>query len=426
MSWKIYGRIMKCMTSTADNIIIVGGGAAGMLAGIYAAESSKKVILIEKNKMLGRKLRITGKGRCNITNSADISDFFKSIPVNSKFLYSALYSYTNDDIVSLLEAEGVKTKEERGGRIFPISDNAHQVADALERLLRKKGASIVRDEVTEILCHEECVQGVKTKLGKIYKGKVILATGGVSYPLTGSDGKGHEMSASLGHTVTKLKGSLVPVVSEEKWVHSLAGLSLKNVNVTVKKGSKTVFSDIGEMLFTHFGLSGPLILSASSHMRDVEKGDYKIYIDLKPALDEKKLDSRILRDFEEELNRDLINGLDKLLPKTLIPVVIENSGLDGRKKINSITKAERQSLVNTIKGLALSPTAFRPVKEAIITSGGIKVSEINPSTMESKLIKGLYFAGEIIDVDAYTGGYNLQIAWSTGYLAGVNASSDTL
>ncbi len=413
---------MKCMTSTADNIIIVGGGAAGMLAGIYAAEGSKKVILIEKNKMLGRKLRITGKGRCNITNSADISDFFKNIPVNSKFLYSALYSYTNDSIIALLESEGVKTKEERGGRIFPVSDNAHHVADALERILRKKGASIVHDEVAEILYHEGSVKGVKTKHNKIYSGKVILATGGVSYPLTGSDGKGHEMSAKLGHTITKLKGSLVPVVSEEKWVHSLAGLSLKNVNVTVKKGNKTVFSDLGEMLFTHFGLSGPLILSASSHMRDVENGDYKIYIDLKPALDEKKLDARILRDFEEELNRDLINGLDKLLPKALIPAIIENSGLDARKKINSITKVERQSLVNTIKGLCVIPTSFRPVKEAIITSGGVKVSEINPSTMESKLIKGLYFAGEIIDVDAYTGGYNLQIAWSTGYLAGVNAS----
>lgn len=416
---------MKCMTSTADNIIIVGGGAAGMLAGIYAAGSSKKVILIEKNKMLGRKLRITGKGRCNITNSADISDFFKSIPVNSKFLYSALYSYTNDNIIALLESEGVKTKEERGGRIFPVSDNAHQVADALERLLRKKRVSIVHDEVTEIICHDNSVKGVKTKQNKTYNGKVILATGGVSYPLTGSDGKGHEMSAKLGHTITKLKGSLVPVVSEEKWVHSLAGLSLKNVNVTVKKGNKTVFSDLGEMLFTHFGLSGPLILSASSHMRDIENDDYKIYIDLKPALDEKKLDARILRDFEEELNRDLINGLDKLLPKALIPIVIENSGLDGRKKINSVTKAERQSLVNTIKGLCVNPTSFRPVKEAIITSGGVKVSEINPSTMESKLINGLYFAGEIIDVDAYTGGYNLQIAWSTGYLAGVNAS-DTL
>ena len=416
---------MKCMTSTADNVIIVGGGAAGMIAGIYAADSSKKVILIEKNKMLGRKLRITGKGRCNITNSADISDFFKNIPVNSKFLYSALYSYTNDSIISLLEGEGVKTKEERGGRIFPVSDNAHHVADALERLLRKKGVTIVCDEVTEILSDTGTVTGVKTKHNKIYNGNVILATGGVSYPLTGSDGKGHEMSAELGHTITKLKASLVPVVTDEKWVHSLAGLSLKNVNVTVKKGNKTVFSDLGEMLFTHFGLSGPLILSASSHMRDVENGEYKIYIDLKPALDEKKLDARILRDFEEELNRDLINGLDKLLPKALIPVVIERSGVDGRKKINSITKQERQCLINTIKGLCVVPTAFRPVKEAIITSGGVKVGEINPSSMESKLIKGLYFAGEIIDVDAYTGGYNLQIAWSTGYLAGVNAS-DTL
>ncbi len=416
---------MKCMTSTADNIIVVGGGAAGMIAGIYAAETSKNVVIIEKNKMLGRKLRITGKGRCNITNSADISDFFKNIPVNSSFLYSALYSYTNDSIVSLLESEGVKTKEERGGRIFPVSDNAHHVADALARLLKKRGVKIIHDEVTDIFTQNNCVTGVKTKKGNSYKGRVILATGGVSYPLTGSDGKGHELSKKLGHTVTKLKGSLVPVVTDDKWVHSLAGLSLKNVTVTVKKNGKTVFSDLGEMLFTHFGLSGPLILSASSHMRDVENGEYKIYIDLKPALDEKKLDARLLRDFEEELNRDLINGLDKLLPKALIPVIIQNSGIDGRKKINSVTKTERQNLVKAIKELCVFPIGFRPVKEAIITSGGISVKEINPSTMESKLVRGLYFAGEIIDVDAYTGGYNLQIAWSTGYLAGVNAS-DTL
>ena len=400
---------MKYMTSTADNIIIVGGGAAGMIAGIYAAENSKNVVIIEKNKMLGRKLRITGKGRCNITNSADISDFFKNIPVNSSFLYSALYSYTNDSIVSLLESEGVKTKEERGGRIFPVSDNAHHVADALGRALKKRGVKVLQDEVIDIMVQNKSVTGVRTKSGKSYNGKVILATGGVSYPLTGSDGKGHEISKNLGHTVTKLKGSLVP-------------LSLKNVTVTVRKNGKQVFSDLGEMLFTHFGLSGPLILSASSHMRDVNMNEYKIYIDLKPALDEKKLDARLLRDFEEELNKDLINGLDKLLPKALIPVIIEHSGIDGRKKINSITRAERQSLVKAIKELCVVPVGFRPVKEAIITSGGVSVKEINPSTMESKLINGLYFAGEIIDVDAYTGGYNLQIAWSTGYLAGVNAS----
>lgn len=410
------------MTSKKDNIIIVGGGPAGMIAGIYAADKCSNVTIIEKNKFLGRKLRITGKGRCNITNSADISDFFKNIPVNSKFLYSALYSYTNDSIVELLENAGVKTKIERGGRIFPVSDSANQVADALVEILKKKKIKIIRDEVTQINVASGEVLGVKLKSGAAYEGKVILATGGVSYPVTGSDGKGLKMAERLGHTVTKLKASLVPITSEESWIKPLSGLSLKNVNLTVYDGKKEIFSELGEMLFTHFGVSGPLVLSASSHMRNFDEHSYRMCVDLKPGLDSSKLDSRILRDFEEEQNRDIINGLNKLLPKALIPVVIAKSGIDERKKINSITKEERVSLVNTIKALEIIPSGFRPVSEAIITSGGISIKEINPSTMESKLYKNLYFAGEMIDVDAYTGGYNLQIAWSTGYLAGISAS----
>ncbi len=411
------------MTSKNDSIVIVGGGPAGMLAGIYAADNCDNVIIIEKNKFLGRKLRITGKGRCNITNSADIADFFKNIPVNSKFLYSALYSFTNDSIIELLENYGVKTKVERGGRVFPVSDNANHVADALSTILKKKNVDIIRDEVTEVYASQGEVTGVKVKSGKEYPGKVILATGGVSYPITGSDGKGLKMAEKLGHTITELKASLVPVTSNESWIRPLSGLSLRNVNLTVYDGKKEIFSELGEMLFTHFGVSGPLVLSASSHMRNIKDHSYRMCIDLKPGLDKSKLDARILRDFEEEQNKDIINGLDKLLPKALIPVVISKSGIDERKKINSITKDERASLVKTIKALQIIPSGFRPVSEAIITSGGVNVKEINPSTMESKIYKNLYFAGEMIDVDAYTGGYNLQIAWSTGYLAGMAAAN---
>lgn len=410
------------MTPTNKSVIVVGGGAAGMIAAIYAADYADSVVLIEKNKTLGRKIRITGKGRCNITNSAEIEDFFKNIPTNPKFLYSALYSYTNYDIISLLENCGVKTKEERGGRIFPLSDNANHVADALWDLLKGKNVRIINDEVMELIINSCSVSGVRTKSGTEYYGSVVLATGGASYPKTGSDGKMLDIAQKLGHTVVDLKPSLVPVVCSENWVHSLTGLSLKNVVLNVYDKGKLIFTELGELLFTHFGLSGPLVLSASSHMRSFDGHEYNMCIDLKPGLDEKKLDLRILRDFEEEMNRDIINGLNKLLPKALIPVVIKLSGIDERKKINSITKQERAELVRVIKNMCIKPKGFRPVDEAIITSGGISVKEINPSTMESKLYKNLYFAGEMIDVDAYTGGYNLQIAWSTGYIAGMSAS----
>lgn len=413
---------------TERNIIVIGGGAAGLIACAFAAEHCKKVILVEKNKMLGKKLRITGKGRCNITNAADIEDFFKNIPTNPKFLYSALYSFTNDDIVNLLNGLGVETKTERGGRIFPVSDNAGDVVNALSGFALKKNVQLVHDEAVRLLKSDESVDGVMLKSGRKLYGKVILAAGGASYPLTGSDGSGFRIAAEAGHSITTLKPSLIPVITSEKWSCELAGLSLKNVVLSVYKSGddkaakkkKCIFSELGEMLFTHFGVSGPLVLSASAHMH--EETSYIMKIDLKPGLSLEKLNIRILRDFEEELNKDVLNGLDKLLPKALIPIVLKLSCIDERKKIHSITKEERTRLSEVIKGLAITPVGFRPISEAIVTSGGVCVNEINPSTMESKLLKNLFFAGEIIDVDAYTGGFNLQIAWSTGYLAGMNAS----
>jgi len=405
-----------------NNVIVIGGGAAGLIACGYAAENAERVYLIEKNNRLGKKLRITGKGRCNITNSAEIEDFFANVPTNPKFLYSAFYEFTNSDIINLLKKYGVETKVERGGRVFPVSDKAGDVVDALTKFALKKNVTLITDEVTEIEISDGIAVGVKTKSGKKLNGKVIVATGGASYPLTGSDGGGYRLAEKAGHTVTELIPSLIPVITEEKWTGGLTGLSLKNVTLTVKnQKNKIVFEELGEMLFTHYGVSGPLVLSASAHMKNLGKNKYTMYIDMKPGLTTEKLDSRLIRDFETEKNKDIINGLDSLLPKALIPVVISLSGIDERKKINSLTREERQNLVSTVKGLKLTVDGFRPIEEAIITSGGVRVKEINPSTMESKLVKNLYFAGEIIDVDAYTGGFNLQIAWSTGYLAGKNA-----
>lgn len=398
--------------------IVIGGGPAGMIACGTLAKSIDKVILIEKNKLLGKKLRITGKGRCNITNNADIEDFIKNVPTNPRFLYSAFYSFTNYDIIALLEEYGVKTKVERGERVFPESDSAKDVADALKRYALCKNVELVCDEVTSLVAQDGCIRGVKTKTKEYFADCVILATGGKSYPLTGSDGSGYELSKGVGHTIIKPKPSLIPLVTNEKWVADLMGLSLKNIEISVfDEKNKRIYQDFGEMLFTHFGISGPVVLSASAHMRDIEKKKYTVSIDLKPALDVAKLDKRICRDFEEFKNKHLINALDNLLPKALIPVIISLSQIDAHKAVNSITKEERQRLLECIKALKLTVKGFRPIDEAIITSGGVKVSEINPSTMESKLVENLYFAGEIIDVDAYTGGFNLQIAYSTGYLA---------
>lgn len=403
-------------------VIVVGGGAAGMMACATLAKRVKRVILIEKNKVLGRKLRITGKGRCNITNSAPIDEFISNVPTNGKFLYSAFYGFTNEDAVKMFENLGVKTKTERGGRVFPESDSAKDVADAMKRNALKPNVNWIKTEAKAIVAEKGKVLGIKTDKGIVEGDSVVIATGGKSYPVTGSDGKGYEMAEEVGHTVIEPKPSLIPIVTKEKWVSDIMGLSLKNVRLTVlKNGKKEIFSDFGEMLFTHFGISGPIVLSASAHMKNIEKEEYKIKIDLKPALDAEQLDKRICRDFEKYIRKQLINALDDLLPKALIPVVIELSGIDGRKTVNSITKEERLKLGETLKNLTVTAVGFRPIDEAIITSGGIKVSEINPSTMESKIVKGLYFAGEIIDVDAYTGGFNLQIAFSTGYLAGINA-----
>lgn len=401
--------------------VVIGGGPAGMIACGTLSKECDKVILIEKNKFLGKKLRITGKGRCNITNNADIEEFINNVPTNPRFLYSAFYSFTNMDIISLLESLGVKTKVERGERVFPESDSAKEVADALKKYALSKNVTLINDEVVKILTDGGKITGVKTTKG-IYKADyVVLATGGCSYPLTGSDGGGYKLAKSVGHSIITPKPSLIPIVTNEKWVKDLMGLSLKNIEISVfNSKNKKIYSDFGEMLFTHFGVSGPVILSASAHIKNIDKENYTISIDLKPALDFDKLDKRICRDFEQFKNKHIINALDELLPKALIPLIIKLSNIPEHKEVNSITKEERHALIDTMKNLKVSVKEFRPIDEAIITSGGIKVGEINPSTMESKITENLYFAGEIIDVDAYTGGFNLQIAYSTGYLAAIS------
>lgn len=399
------------------DVIVIGGGPAGMLSSIISAKRGKTTLLIEKNNILGKKLLITGKGRCNVTNSAPIEDFILNTRVNPNFMYSAFYSFTNDDLIKMLSDEGLELKEERGGRIFPVSDSSWDVKNTLEKLLNKNKVSIKNEKVT-FVDKKDDVFFVKTQDDLYYAQKVIIATGGVSYPKTGSTGDGYKFAKNFNHSIVTPTASLVPLVTKEDFIKDLMGLSLKNIGITLYKNDKKIYEDFGEMIFTHFGLSGPVILSASSHMK--EDGEYKLKIDLKPALDVKTLDKRILRDFENEKNKDFINSLDALLPKKLIPVIVGLTGIDEREKVHSITKEQRQKLVNLLKEFTLTIISKRPIDEAIITSGGVNVKEIDPSTMESKLVKGLYFAGEVIDVDAYTGGYNLQIAFSTAYLAGIN------
>ena len=413
-------------------VIIIGGGPAGMLAAISAAKESNEIILLEKNNSLGRKLLITGKGRCNITSSIEIDEFIKNIPGNGRFLYSAFQNYTNQDIIDLIESNGIKVKEERGNRIFPVTDKAEDVLNCLIKEMKKyKNIEIKTGKKVEtILTENGEVLGVKLESGeKIFGSKIILATGGKSYPVTGSDGDGYKMAKSLGHTIEKIRGSLVPLTGDEKLCQSMQGLSLRNVKITIKdiEKNKKIYDDFGELLFTHFGVSGPTILSSSAHLlrykeidRLFKESKVKLYIDLKPALTNEELDLRIRRDFEEIKNKEFKNSLEKLLPKKMIPAILDLSGIDINKKVNSITKEERQKLVELLKNFEINIDGFRPVEEAIVTAGGISIKEINPKTMESKLVKGLYFAGEIIDVDAYTGGFNLQIAYSTGYTAGLN------
>lgn len=404
-----------------QNVVVIGGGAAGLMAAITAAEGGNKVTVYEKMERPCRKVMITGKGRCNVTNNSGIETHIANATKNGKFLFSALSGFTPQNTMEFFENNGVALKTERGNRVFPASDKSVDIVDALVKKAQKNGVKIINTSVKQILTGNNKVTGVLLNNNQtVGADSVVLATGGKSYPLTGSTGEGYIMAEKLGHTVTELKPSLVPIKIHEGFCSALSGLSLKNVTLSVFDGvkKKPVFSALGEMLFTHFGISGPLTLSASAHMRKKAVHEYKLVIDLKPALTPEQLDARILRDFSENNGKNISNSLNKLLPKSLIPVIIKISGISPEAKVNQITKSNRQSLVQALKNLTLTPTAFRDIEEAIITSGGVKVSEINPATMESKLISGLYFAGEIIDVDSYTGGFNLQIAFSTGALAG--------
>ena len=409
------------------SIVVIGGGPAGLMAAITAAQkyggTKAMVTLIEKNERIGRKLMITGKGRCNVTNNCDVDALIKNTPKNARFLYSAFSKFTPQDVMDFFESNGVPLKTERGNRVFPVSDKAVDIVDALSRVTKKSGVKTVCGEAASIILNNVGIEAVKLKNGETIKADaVVLATGGMSYPVTGSTGDGYKIAKALGHTVTDIKPSLVPIECHEGFCSHLAGLSLKNVNLSVfEEGKKKpVFSEQGEMLFTHFGISGPLVMSSSAYMRKMDSRRYTAVIDLKPALDTEQLDKRILRDFGEQTNKDFSNSLDKLLPKSLIPVIVNLSGINPHLKVNQISREERMRLVFLLKGFTLNITGFRPIEEAIVTSGGISVKEINPATMESKIINGLYFAGEVIDTDAFTGGFNLQIAFSTGYLAGSN------
>ena len=393
------------------------------MAASRARLHADEVTVIERNRICGRKLRITGKGRCNITNIADTDEIMDNITSNRKFMYSALGAFSNYDVIALMEDLGVATKVERGGRVFPVSDSAKDVADALWRSASGKNVRYITAKALAIEASDGKIRAVRYEGGRVEADSVILATGGKSYPLTGSDGSGYALCAALGHTIVELKPSLVPLVCREKFCAELMGLTLKNVELTVLENGKKIYSDFGELLFTHFGISGPIVLSASAHMRNFGKSDYEVRIDMKPALDEKQLDARILRDFGEAGKKHLINAMDKLLPKAIIPVIIERTGVPAHKAAGQLTHGERQKICRAMKSFALTVVKTRPIDEAIITAGGVRCSEINPSTMESKIVGGLYFAGEIIDVDAYTGGYNLQIAFSTGYLAGESAGA---
>ncbi len=406
-------------------IIVTGGGAAGMMAAVSVLQMGGRVVLFEKNEKLGKKLFITGKGRCNLTNDCDMETLFQNIMTNSKFLYSVFYGFDNHAVMDWFEKAGCPVKTERGGRVFPVSDHAYDVTAALERQLRKGKADIrLHTEVKRLLAEDGKIKGVELADGSVeYGDAVILATGGLSYPLTGSDGDGYRMAEEEGHTIKETFPSLVPLTIQEEWCKSLQGLSLKNVRASLfMEGKKPLYEGFGEMLFTHFGVSGPLILSASSYYGKKGKGDKAVLrLDLKPALTPEQVDKRLLRDFEENKNKQFKNSLGKLFPSKLIPVMIALSGIDGEKKVHEVTKEERVRLAHLIKDLRMTVTGTRGYAEAVITRGGIHVKEVNPSTMESKIIKGLYFAGEMLDVDALTGGFNLQIAWSTGYQAGISA-----
>ena len=402
-----------------SKVIVIGAGPSGMMASIAAAKKNNEVVLLDSNEKVGKKLYITGKGRCNVTNGKDIGEFFDFIPGNPHFLYSSLYTFTNTDTINFFEMQGIKLKEERGGRIFPESDKSSDIIKGLEKALKESNVKVLlNSRVTDIICKDNNIKEIISNGQKIKGDYFILATGGASYPTTGSRGEGQEFAMKMGHNIVPLEPSLVPIELKEDYVKELMGLSLKNVEVTIKEGKKVLYKDLGDMLFTHFGVSGPLVLSGSRFVK--KNTNCSLIIDLKPALDIQELDKRVQKDFKKNINRDFKNSLDELFPKKIIGTIIKLSGIPEDKKVNEITKEERKTLVNLIKNLEFTIKGLRSIDEAIVTAGGIDTREIDPSTMKSKIINNLSFAGELIDVDAFTGGYNVQIALSTGYLAGSN------
>ena len=400
------------------DLVVIGGGPAGMMCAYQAASRGLSVVLLEPNEKLGRKLRITGKGRCNLTNNCDVKTMMANIPGDGRFLYSALSRFAPADTMAFFEDSGLPLKTERGSRVFPRSDNANDVAALLTRLCRNAGVNVVRTAAKQIIAENEAVVGVATAEGYIPCRAAAVCTGGLSYPLTGSTGAGFHFAEQLGHTIVPFRPSLVPLESADAYCAEMQGFSLKNVTLSAYEDGKLVYRELGEMLFTHFGVSGPLVLSASAHMRRMGSADYKLLIDLKPGLDEKKLDARVLRDFQKYANREYKNALGDLLGRSMIPVVLRLSEIPEDKPVREITREERRRLIALLKAFPVSVTGFRPIDEAIVTAGGVSTKEVNPRTMESKLVRGLYFAGEVLDLDAYTGGFNLQIAWSTGFVAG--------
>ncbi len=411
------------MNGWNNSVFVVGGGAAGMMAAITAAENGAQVTLLERNDRLGKKLYITGKGRCNVTNDCAPEDFFPNVPRNPRFLYSAIYAFPPREVMAWFEARGCALKTERGNRVFPQSDKSASVIDALRAELRRLGVRVLQERALDIVTQDGAVCGIETDGGFHKTERVILATGGCSYPQTGSTGDGYRMLEKLGHTIVPPVGSLVPLVEKGYDCKQMQGLALKNVALRlVNQKRKTVFEEFGELLFTHFGLSGPVVLSASAHMN--EKDAYTVLLDLKPALDEQKLDLRLLRDFEKFQNRDFENALVELLPRSMIPVIVRRSGIPAEEKVHSITREQRRALLELMKRFPVEIACKAPVEDAIVTSGGVKVSEIEPGTMQSKRVRGLYAAGELLDVDAYTGGFNLQIAWATGRAAGLAAACE--
>lgn len=398
--------------------VIIGGGAAGSFCAITAARRGLSVIVLEPNDKIGRKLRITGKGRCNVTNNSDIRTVMNQIPDHSRFLYGALSRFSPENTMQFFEELGVPLKTERGNRVFPVSDNANDIADALQKEMNRLGVSVLHEKAVDLVTEEGFISEVVTSSRSIQTNRCVIATGGRSYPKTGSDGDGYRLASKLGHSIVAPLPSLVPLVSDDRSCMELQGLSLRNIELTATENDKVIYKERGEMLFSHFGITGPLVLSASAHMRHFDTSEYIIILDLKPALDEKTLDLRILRDFSKYQNKAIRNALGDLLPKAMIPVVLARIAVPGGKPVHEITKEERRKLIHELKSFTISITGTRPIDEAIITAGGVSTSEINPRTMESKLVPGLFFAGEVLDLDAYTGGYNLQIAWSTASLAG--------